>query len=148
MSDLSTLAGQAEHYAGVRRRLHAPRLMIPGDGPIVTRRYVNLPKVRMKPKPGAPFNFFAPPSSKTIIRLVGLKHGVSVEDIIGPRRSRNIVAARHEAIRLVKSHMPHLAYPAIGRIFNRDHTSILFALGMIRKKPRATPAGSYPHFPH
>ena len=137
MSDLSTFAGQAEHYAAVRARLNNAPPPKP-NAPMPPRRMYLLPKVRVKPKVeyGCPINLLSPPAAMTIVRLVALRSGVPVDDIVGPRKTNIIVAARFEAIRLVKSHCPHLSYPAIGRIFHRDHTSILFALGKLRKSQR------------
>lgn len=90
----------------------------------------------------APFNFLTTPSARNIIALVALKSGLRVDDITGPRRGRELVAARHHAIRLINSHCPHLSLPAIGRIFNRDHTSILFALGRTKRNPKVNPEAS------
>lgn len=63
-----------------------------------------------------------------IIRVVATKHGVSVTDIKSQTRTLHIVEARHEAMALVYRLRPDLSLPAIGRIFNRDHTSILHAV--------------------
>ena len=51
----------------------------------------------------------------------------SMYEILGPRRSRDIVQVRHECIAAVVVNCHHLSYPQIGRFFNRDHTSILHA---------------------
>lgn len=63
-----------------------------------------------------------------IIRVVAVKHGISVQDIKSESRSRHMVEARHEAMALVYKLRPDLSLPAIGRIFNRDHTSVLNAV--------------------
>jgi len=67
-------------------------------------------------------------SVKDIIRVIANKHGVSAGEILGPRRSRDIIAARFEAIALARKLRPELSLPQLGRQFNRDHTSILAAL--------------------
>jgi len=144
MSDLSTFAGQAEHYAAVKARLRAG---VPPPKPVETPPPPPAPLLKSKrplwlmPAYGAPMNLnlLAMPSAMTIIKLVALRHRSTPDDIIGPRRDRELVAARYEAIRLVKSHCRHLSYPAIGCIFNRDHTSILNALGRLNKKRKSTP---------
>jgi hypothetical protein len=75
---------------------------------------------------GAPLDFYQPPSSKTIIRLVSLKHGLKPSELVGPRRTHPIIKARDEAVFLVHTHRPWLSLPEIGRIFGgRDHTTIL-----------------------
>jgi hypothetical protein len=127
-ADLSTFAGQAAHYAGVRARLSARPLQVPAP-PIP----IKLPERRVSY--GVPINLLSPPSARNIIHLVGLKHGVSTDAIVGPRRDRVIVAVRDEAIRIVHGHCEHLSLPMIGRIFgDRDHTTILHS---IHKKVRA-----------
>jgi chromosomal replication initiation ATPase DnaA len=100
-----------------------------------------LPKIVVSPSGyGAPINLLVPGAAMTIVRLVALRRDVSPDDIIGPRRDRHLVAARYEAIRLVKDHCPHLSYPGIGRVFHRDHTSILNALGRVKKNKKSTAA--------
>jgi chromosomal replication initiation ATPase DnaA len=74
-----------------------------------------------------------------IIRLVATRHGVSVADIKGATRVFHIVAARQEAMALVYKLRPDLSLPAIGRIFDRDHTTVLHAvrkLGVYRGSPQ------------
>lgn len=65
---------------------------------------------------------------RSLIDRVGAFHGISFEDIVGPRRDRKTVAARFDAIAAVHKARPDLSTPQIGRHFNRDHTSILHAL--------------------
>lgn len=70
-----------------------------------------------------------------IIRIVAAKHGVSVTDIKSQTRTLHIVEARHEAMALVYQLRPDLSLPAIGRVFGRDHTTVLHAarkLGVFR----------------
>lgn len=63
-----------------------------------------------------------------IIKDVASKYGLSVDIIRGRSRSGPVVAVRHEAMARVHVARPDLSLPALGRIFNRDHTSLLFAL--------------------
>ena len=66
--------------------------------------------------------------SKQIIASVAEEHGVTVAEIIGPRRNAWIVKARWEAIKRV-SLETGWSLPRIGRCFgNRDHTTVLHAL--------------------
>ena len=76
---------------------------------------------------------YVPPSgtvqpAQCIIRHVANLYGVSYGDIIGPRRSREIVAARHVAVRAVADARPDMSLPMMGRVFKRDHTTLLAAL--------------------
>lgn len=64
-----------------------------------------------------------------VIENVARRHKVTVADIIGKRRDRVYVAARHEAIARVATTWPWISYPHLGRIFGgRDHTTIMHAL--------------------
>lgn len=75
------------------------------------------------------FEFHA---KKTVTRIVTevLKDfpGVTWEDILSPRRSRGLIQPRHACMRAVCAQRPDLSYPAIGRIFHRDHTTVLHAV--------------------
>lgn len=69
------------------------------------------------------------PSMTAIINAVLEKHeGITIKDIRAPGRMKKVVAARHEAIAAIRRIRPDLSLPAIGRFFNRDHTTILSAL--------------------
>lgn len=60
-----------------------------------------------------------------IIREVAAAHHVRVDNITGPSRDRSVVRARCEAMRKVAAEWDWLSYPAIGRLFNRDHTTVM-----------------------
>lgn len=53
--------------------------------------------------------------------------GITVDQIKGSMRRREVVEARHECMYAVRMERQDLSFPAIGRWFNRDHTSILAA---------------------
>ena len=63
-----------------------------------------------------------------IIAEVALAHRVTVEDILGQGRSAPLVKARHEAMVEVAIRRPAFSLPQIGRLFSRDHTSVLHVL--------------------
>jgi chromosomal replication initiation ATPase DnaA len=64
-----------------------------------------------------------------IVAAIAKRHGVTFNDIMGPCRKRNIVAARYEAIVTV-AQLRHLwSLPKLGRFFGgRDHTTILHCI--------------------
>lgn len=68
-----------------------------------------------------------------VIAAVAAKHGLTSDDIIGRSRKLNVLAARKEAMRMAHSLRPDLSSPQLGRIFKRDHTTILYILGKINK---------------
>ena len=76
-------------------------------------------------------------SSKAIIREVAEKTGVSYDLIMSPSRNKRIVAARDQAIRAVCDEYSNLSLPQIGRIFGRDHTTILHSLRKTRRPDQA-----------
>lgn len=69
-----------------------------------------------------------PTSSKEIIARVAAWHGYSYSDIVGISRLKPLIVARKDAIVAVKLAYPRLSLSALGRIFRRDHTTILHHL--------------------
>ena len=68
-------------------------------------------------------------------------HGVTVADVLGRGRIPPISAARHDAVRATKAAFPHLSLSQIGRLFNRNHTTISYALnGKPDRPPRSNAA--------
>jgi len=64
--------------------------------------------------------------------------GVSLEEVQGPRRTRNFVRPRQMAMYRIIKERPDLSYPMVGRFFGgRDHTTVLHAVRKIEKQ-RAT----------
>lgn len=73
----------------------------------------------------APLNLLAPPSSKLLIRLAARKWGVTEEKLFSESRDALVVAARHHAMWLLRTHRC-CSLPQIGRLLgNRDHTSVI-----------------------
>ena len=70
-----------------------------------------------------------------LIEKVAAARGVTLDQVLGPLRWRPIVMARHEAMKAVRAANPNMSTPQIGKIFNRDHSSVCFALGMLKRKP-------------
>jgi hypothetical protein len=66
--------------------------------------------------------------AQKIAIAVARKHGLKFSDLRGPSRERHVVAARHEAIKTIRRECNNLSLPAIGRIFNRDHTTVLYVV--------------------
>ncbi|MBN1632203.1 MAG: chromosomal replication initiator protein DnaA [Thermoleophilia bacterium] len=71
-----------------------------------------------------------------ILTVVAEITGISVSEIIGDKRSRPIVDARHYAMYLARE-LTDASLPKIGeRIGNRDHTTVLHAVDKITKLMR------------
>ncbi|WP_435129504.1 helix-turn-helix domain-containing protein [Mycoplasma sp. 6243] len=69
-------------------------------------------------------------NSESIIKAVAKYYRISEKDIYGSSRKKEIVVARHIAIILVNSFLS-LSSTEIGKIFNKDHTTILNAIKKI-----------------
>lgn len=65
---------------------------------------------------------------RAIIDLVARMHGATHEEVMSRSRQHHIVIARQAAICAVAHKRPDYSLPMLGRIFRRDHTSILHAL--------------------
>jgi chromosomal replication initiator protein len=66
-------------------------------------------------------------TARQIIDEIAATHDITREDMIGPRRYPHLVEARREAMRRVRDELGY-SYPQIGRIFNRDHSSVIWSL--------------------
>lgn len=72
--------------------------------------------------------------TRAIIERVAQEHDVPSSFILSASRAHRAVAARDAAIRAVADERPGLSLPQIGRIFNRDHSTILHSLRKTRKE--------------
>ena len=62
-----------------------------------------------------------------VVDAVSKLTGVTIAEIMGPRRDRHIIRARFAAMAIARDYL-NLSYPQIGREFNRDHTSVINAM--------------------
>lgn len=65
--------------------------------------------------------------SDRILREVCERHKIDLHDVLSNRRTKNLVTARFEIAFRLKSETL-FSLPQIGKIMNRDHTSILHAI--------------------
>lgn len=63
-----------------------------------------------------------------IVAMAAHVIGVSVEDIVGQDRRTPLVHYRHLTMCLVVDALPSYSLPTTGRLFSRDHTTIMNAL--------------------
>lgn len=74
-----------------------------------------------------------------IKRVVAGYYSVRIQDMDGPRRTRNLVRPRQTAMYLAKTMTPR-SYPEIGRRFgDRDHTTVMHAVRQIERLQAADP---------
>lgn len=152
MNDLSTLAGQAAHYAAVRARLF--NAGAPAERPserrvIRVRRNSHRPDVEIFPTvrvteetrqrvrdillvarservdAGLPAD---PEIWTDIVAEVLAKHGVTRAELMSAQRGVHIVACRHEVFYRMSKETT-LSLPQIGkRIGGKDHTTVLHGI--------------------
>ena len=65
-----------------------------------------------------------------IINAVSKKYGIPVEDLKSKKKTDSIANARHVAIYVVRKILG-LSYPDIGKIFNRDHSTIVSSVNKV-----------------
>lgn len=61
-----------------------------------------------------------------LVRSTALERHVTLFEVCGRQRTRQVVAARHEAWK--RLYRLGFSYPEIGRLFDVDHTSVHKAL--------------------
>jgi len=64
-----------------------------------------------------------------IIRGVAARHpGVTVDQILGRDKARRVCVPRHLAIVEIRKAKPRMSLGDIGRVFDRDHSTIHYVL--------------------
>ncbi len=75
-------------------------------------------------------------SARQIIERCARHYQVSVEDIVGPKRDKDIVVPRQVAMYMLRSEL-HLSFPKIARELGRkDHTTAIHSVEKIEKESR------------
>lgn len=74
------------------------------------------------------------------IGLVALKHGLTRHDILGRVKTTHICRARHEAYYHFRR--KGWSYPEIGRLFGRDHSTIIYGVEKHQKVAFALPVNA------
>ena len=78
----------------------------------------------------------AEPVNVTIEKIysaVYKKYNIKKEDILGQKRNKDIAEARHICIYLIRE-ITEISFPNIGKIFGRDHSTIMFSYEKISKR--------------
>lgn len=84
----------------------------------------------------------AEPVSTTVEKIfaaVYRKYGIKKEELVGIKRNKDIAQARHITIYLIRD-ITEMSLPNIGKIFDRDHTTIMASIDTVNKKMNATPS--------
>ena len=72
-----------------------------------------------------------------IFTAVYKKYGIKKEEILGERRTKDIAQARHIAIYLIRN-ITDMSFPGIGKILNRNHTTVISSIDTVEKKMMAS----------
>ena len=81
-----------------------------------------------------------PITPQVILEATSKMFGIPVEEIIGKKRQRPLVAARQVAMYVIRD-LTDLSYPAIAREFGgRDHTTVIHAVEKITNQMKQPPA--------
>ena len=74
-----------------------------------------------------------------ILSYVSGKYGIPEEDIKSSKRSKDIATARHITVYLIRK-LVDMPLASIGKLLNRDHTTIMSSVENIEKQIKASPA--------
>lgn len=83
----------------------------------------------------------AEPVSVTVDKIftaVFNKYKISKEDLISPKRQKDIAQARHISIYLIRE-LTEMSYPNIAKIYNRDHATIIASYNSTYQKAQLDP---------
>lgn len=69
-------------------------------------------------------------TAERVVDRVSKKYGVSTDDIYGRKRAKHIALARSVAIHIIRE-ITDMSYSAIGKIFDRDYSTIIYTNQMI-----------------
>lgn len=84
------------------------------------------------------FDYLKQLEAAVILAQVARQHGHTIDLLKSNRRGCQLPIARQEAMRRLRFEL-QLSYPAIGKILNKDHSTVMHA---IKKREQKSPAGS------
>jgi chromosomal replication initiator protein len=72
---------------------------------------------------------------ETVVKKVAEFYGLTPEDVLGSKRLRPLVQARHVAMYLIRDLLDNYSFPMIARIFDgRNHTTVISAVEKIKEQ--------------
>ena len=74
-----------------------------------------------------------------ILTFVSQKYGIPEEDIKSRKQTKDIKNARHIAVYLTRK-LLDMPLASVGKLFNRDHTTIMSSVENVEKQTKASPA--------
>ena len=86
----------------------------------------------------------AEPISVTVDKIFSAitdRTGITKADMVGKKREKSVAEARHLAVYLIRE-MTEMSFPNIGKLFDRDHSTILTSYQKIARKMATDPSYS------
>lgn len=74
-----------------------------------------------------------------IVNSAAEKYGIPTDEILGKKRSKEIVWARHLSVYAMRK-LTDMSFNEIGKFFNRDHATIMASVEKIEKEAETNPA--------
>ena len=68
-----------------------------------------------------------------IFSAIHNRYGIEKKELLSSKRTKDVAYARHVCIYLIRE-ITEMSYPSIGKMFNRDHSTILSSCELISKK--------------
>lgn len=69
--------------------------------------------------------------AEQISNIVCSAYGFKHIDVMALNRDKYLVQARHMAVFFIKREIPEISYPALGRVFNREHATVMHSVKVI-----------------
>jgi chromosomal replication initiation ATPase DnaA len=96
----------------------------PGDAPPQETRQRDVMRVASTPRH----------LRMAIVAGIAADNGVTVADIMSRSRKRHLAWPRQEAMAAIRDVFPDDSLPQIGRLFGRDHTTVLHAVRQVKAR--------------
>ena len=73
-----------------------------------------------------------------VFTCIQRKYGIDKKTLIGKSRTKDVAFTRHIAIYLIRE-MTDMSYPSVGKIFDRNHSTVISSCEIIEKKLSSDP---------
>ena len=73
-----------------------------------------------------------------VFTCINKKYGIDRKTLVGKSRTKDVAFTRHIAIYLIRE-MTDMSYPSVGKIFDRNHSTVISSCEIIEKKLSSDP---------
>jgi hypothetical protein len=96
---------------------------------VVSGGFATAPKPKPKPiKFEIPADYVSGDSPTKLARKIAKEHGLTLEQLRATNAKQAVASVRRLAMVAVRRAYPNLSWQAIGDIFNRHHTTVIYAV--------------------